>query len=383
MASLSNRVFIVMSHPWPASNSVANRVTSFVVATRDQYRVTVISPEGSGYRPDWVIQHTVKHVKAHEGGGKLKRLYSELVQTVRLIRAMRTNCGKDSLVVLTIPSIFVLAGVFFAKGRVIADVRDLVWEYVARLRLGWVVAPILRFFVKRALVRSDAVLVTNPYERRYMQERLGIQCAMATNGIERQQVEELGFMLGGRERSDRECLQMLYLGNLGSAQNIPDLVRIVSRLDAVELHIVGSGNDQRRIQEVCKKQNVPNVVLHGAVTRDQVGAWYSQADVLVAQLAPAFHYAVPSKLYEYLATGKPILYIGTGAAVDFLRRFEGVVISESWQENSIIDAIGSVTRLVGKDFTQTRQAQLLDKYTREASARCFVNTLAYVMEKSH
>ena len=45
---------------------------------------------------------------------------------------------------------------------------------------------------------------------------------------------------------------------------------------------------------------------------------YTDSDILYAQLKKEFEGAVPSKLYEYLSTGKFIIYGGLGEALNLL-----------------------------------------------------------------
>lgn len=374
----AQHVVIVMSHPWPANNSVANRVSSFVTPLSQRARVTVVSPKGSGPAPKAVEQHEVASTRENAARRVLGRAYEEIRQTVLLIRAMRAY-GDGAIVVLTIPSIFLLAGAFFARGPVIIDIRDLVWEYIPKeTRLGPLIAPIVRAFARLALGRSRTLFVTNPSEQEHLKAHFGLASTIVPNGVEAARLQRLQA-LADPEPDVQRAMRMLYLGNVGFAQRLPALVDAVSGMKGVELDIVGSGNDSERVRTQCRTHGTSNVRLHGDVDREAALRWYERADVLVAQLGPAFDYAVPSKLYEYLATGRPILYIGAGSAIRLLAGFEGVVISRSWAPADIRAAMESVRKLVGQSFLAQRRQRLSREFTREVAAAAFVEAVMIVV----
>ena len=76
----------------------------------------------------------------------------------------------------------------------------------------------------------------------------------------------------------------------------------------MQLNIVGSGTDFKNVQSEVYKLSASNVFLHGRLPWKDVIQWYEKSDVLYAQLTKQYHTAMPSKLYEYLSTGLPIVY---------------------------------------------------------------------------
>src|SRR6266446_7404861 len=62
-------------------------------------------------------------------------------------------------------------------------------------------------------------------------------------------------------------------------------------------------SDFERVRMAVNDRVASNVRLHGPMLWEEAIHWYSKSDVLYTQLSPAFSTAMPSKLYEYLATG--------------------------------------------------------------------------------
>ena len=72
------------------------------------------------------------------------------------------------------------------------------------------------------------------------------------------------------------------------------------------LHIVGGGCEQQLIQ--YKKLLKDRLILHGWVSKEDADKYISQYDVLV-NVNNSITNQMPSKLFEYIGTGKPILNI--------------------------------------------------------------------------
>lgn len=82
------------------------------------------------------------------------------------------------------------------------------------------------------------------------------------------------------------------------------LLKIFAGLEGINLHLFSVGCEN--ITERYSSQ-YPNIILHKMVSNERIGAVYEQADVLVG-LGNATADFFPSKTYEYIAAGKPIVY---------------------------------------------------------------------------
>ncbi len=119
------------------------------------------------------------------------------------------------------------------------------------------------------------------------------------------QVESLA-----RERSG--ALKIVYAGLFGVAQDMLSLLRSVDfvRL-GVEMHLYGGGNQMAEIEEYIK-QGDKNIYYHGYVSKQQMGEELRKYDLSIIPLAAHIHGAVPSKIFDLLPEGIPILFSGEG-----------------------------------------------------------------------
>ncbi|MCU0450296.1 MAG: glycosyltransferase family 4 protein [Bernardetiaceae bacterium] len=116
-------------------------------------------------------------------------------------------------------------------------------------------------------------------------------------------------------------LRLVYAGVLGLAQGLYQLCQHVDwpALGA-ELHLYGEGPEREAIARWMGQNPARGVFLHPSVPPEQVpGLLRGFQAALVAQKAAVFG-TVPSKLYEAMAAGLPVLYVGAGEGADLVTR---------------------------------------------------------------
>ena len=112
----------------------------------------------------------------------------------------------------------------------------------------------------------------------------------------------------------KEKLKIVYAGLLGYAQGIYNICNQINfkKLD-VEFHIYGSGMEEAKILNFCNDKDV-NVFFHGSKTVLEIKEEIRKYDVAIVPLATTIYGAVPSKIFELMQLGMPILYVGDGEA---------------------------------------------------------------------
>ena len=114
---------------------------------------------------------------------------------------------------------------------------------------------------------------------------------------------------------------VLYAGNMGEGQGlhriIPDMA---AAMPGVQFRLIGDGGRRSALVKSVERLSLANVEILNPVARDALMEAYRQADVLFLHLNThkAFHKVLPSKIFEYAATSKPILAGASGYAANFL-----------------------------------------------------------------
>lgn len=108
-----------------------------------------------------------------------------------------------------------------------------------------------------------------------------------------------------------------YAGNLGRVQGLIEFLRCFyeSRNPKLHLCIWGEGAIEMELKQYVKEHNITNVSFHGSYARDIQDKVLNSCDLAVVTLSKKMYgLGVPSKSYNIMAAGKPILYIGNPAS---------------------------------------------------------------------
>ena len=104
---------------------------------------------------------------------------------------------------------------------------------------------------------------------------------------------------------DRDDINCVYAGNLFyDSRNPENMLKLFSEMEGPVLHIYGKGCED--IIDKYANKSGGRIIRHGFLPSEQVPYMLQQADVLVS-LNNSIPNMVPSKLFQYFATGKPII----------------------------------------------------------------------------
>jgi len=200
------------------------------------------------------------------------------------------------------------------------DVRDIFVESVEPLLprpVAMVAMPILRGIERFTIRTARKVNLVSEgfreyFERRYPETVFGF----IPNGVDDE------FLDSPQPTARRAGIKtILYAGNIGEGQGLHHVVPQISAAlpDEYEIVIVGDGGRREALERAIG--GMPRVRLVRPVRRDQLRQMYANAAVLFLHLndLPAFQRVLPSKLFEYAATGKPILAGLSGYSARFVQ----------------------------------------------------------------
>ncbi len=136
----------------------------------------------------------------------------------------------------------------------------------------------------------------------------------------------------------RHCL--VYAGLLGVAQGILSICEhIPFRELGVEFHIYGSGSERLAIEDYARQHPDKGIRYMGIMPRESVPKLLSSYGGALIALVKNIHGAVPSKIYEAMAAGLPILFSGSGEGANIVLQNSAGWVSPPGQWNSLKDAI--------------------------------------------
>jgi glycosyltransferase involved in cell wall biosynthesis len=114
-------------------------------------------------------------------------------------------------------------------------------------------------------------------------------------------------------------VKFFYAGLLGSAQGILNIIRTINSINQeFEFHIYGDGNEKKQIEQYLIQDQSKKIYYHGALQKDQLIKRIHKYDFAIVPLIKNIKGAFPSKIYEYVSLGIPIIYLGQGEAKKFI-----------------------------------------------------------------
>lgn len=197
--------------------------------------------------------------------------------------------------------------------------QDVLSPLVARLML-----PVLRFVENLTVRRAAHINLVSAGFLEYFNDRYPDACfSVIPNGI-----DDVFMGVDYAKETVGSKTIVLYAGNIGEGQG---LVRIIPGLakafrDSHEFWVVGDGGQRSQLESAAN--GLSNVKVMSPVSRKDLLALYRGSDILFLHLNdyPAFSKVLPSKLFEYAVTGKPIVAGVAGYAALFLQQVPGAVV---------------------------------------------------------
>jgi len=100
-----------------------------------------------------------------------------------------------------------------------------------------------------------------------------------------------------------------FAGNLGRVQGLNAILSIIGKLDNDNIQFIFQGDGA--YSALIRKVESPNIILKGPYKRDNEQEVLSECDIGLVSLSEGMYgLGVPSKSYNLMAAGKPILFIG-------------------------------------------------------------------------
>ncbi len=128
-----------------------------------------------------------------------------------------------------------------------------------------------------------------------------------------------------------EKFLVIYAGTLGWAHSLETLIEAARQLtDQPDIYFafIGDGQKKKVLEGMVRDYGLKNVGFFGLQPLDTIPYFLRAGDVLVHSMkdVPVTKGSLPSKLFEYMASGKPIIYGSSGGeAVTELERAGGAL----------------------------------------------------------
>ena len=127
---------------------------------------------------------------------------------------------------------------------------------------------------------------------------------------------------------------------LGVAQDVAGIVQNVPFKElGVEFHIIGGGKQLNEIQKYIVEHPDCNVFSYGFIPKEQIEDRLAEMDASIVPLATRIRGAFPSKVFDILPQGIPILFCGGGEGANFINSHGVGLVSAPGDYEGLIENI--------------------------------------------
>jgi colanic acid biosynthesis glycosyl transferase WcaI len=142
-------------------------------------------------------------------------------------------------------------------------------------------------------------------------------------------------------------LRLLYAGTVGMAAGLDTLLEAAEELErtvgaaAIEVVIAGDGAEGPRLRARLADSGPGNVRMLGAVPSERIPGLYEESDVAVVMLRdrPIFHGALPTKMLEAMAAGRPVVLSARGESARLIEAEGAGIVVEPENPAALAAAI--------------------------------------------
>jgi len=179
-----------------------------------------------------------------------------------------------------------------------------------------------------------------------------------------------------------------YIGTLGMAHGLGTVLDAAERMKSnpgFAFLLVGDGADRAALEQEARNRGLDNVIFAGSVGKDEVVRYWRLADAALVLLRdrPVFRHVLPSKMFEAMATERPIVLGVLGESAELLEASGTGIVIQPESAEALVHAIERLAadreaanemgrkgrRLVEAEFDRDKlAAQMLDELRSVAAA---------------
>jgi len=283
------------------------------------------------------------------------------------------RAGHADVVIAETPPLFTAAAaVVVARlrhARLLLNVADLWPESAVQLgalknRFAIRGAEAIERFAYR---HADLITAPTPGVRRAIeaQARLDGRVKLLANAVDVDRFEPEPAGAAGPKR-------VIYCGTVGLAQGVRTLLEAARELEReqvdLEFLIVGDGAERSDLEALARDWGLRNVTFTGRVKHEEVPSIVESASVAVMLLRdlPLFQDALPTKLLEYMAAGRPVVAAAAGQVAELVSFAEAGIVCPPEDAAAVATA---VRRLASDEAEGRRMGLNGRRYVEENLSR--------------
>ena len=383
------RVLIQMGDSYPFGSPCANRIRTFYEQfTKHGDTVKVLAPKTEN-RPQKVNDVTYCPNFSIRSKSSLNRLFNQMSLGISSL-FLSFKAGKADVVITTSPppliSVFGWMIAKFKRAKLVYDVRDIwpdvAWEMGSFDRNSFI-SKVFEFSRNFMLKHSDLVSVVSNGKKEKLQSYCpDVQIEIISNGLDEDFLETPENTSLIKKYNLNDKFTCVYVGNLGLAQGLTQLMNVAKKAHQEDLDaqfiLFGSGVEENKLKEFVVQNNLDNVKFAGRIPSTDIYTVLKYSDMCFVSLVNKnLTDSVPTKLYEGLAVGCPVLLAAAGESAELVKRCKLGIAVEPYDMQNIWEAFKSFYENIDafNEYKQYSTDVILEDYSRQKIAEKMRNVI--------
>jgi len=187
----------------------------------------------------------------------------------------------------------------------------------------------------------------------------GVNCNLF-NGLK----EENNFR---KEISDDNDITIFYGGLHGLAQGLDQILYAAQDVtEGSKFVFLGDGPEKEDLIQLAEDLDLLNVSFLDPVPKEEMSGILASVDICLVPLKKALPGAVPSKLYEAMASGKPVVLVAEGEAAEIVEDAQCGLVVKPGDIDGIVDSIRllACNSHLREELGRNGRQEVMKKYNR-------------------
>lgn len=348
------------------------------------------------------VEYTFVRSRDYKGNG-LDRIINIIDTPFKMQKAMKQFYKNENpdVIYTSSPDLFVA---FFAllfgrkhKVPVVVEIRDLWPESIVVYNHISPHNPIIKVLYqleKWIYIKADRLIFTMQGGKKYIKEKSWIdkidlkKINYINNGVDLIEYNKNReqYHLEIEMLENKECYKVTYAGSVRKANGVRKLIEVAEFLKTegyvnIVFLIFGDGNERKDLERYCEEKQLSNVIFYGKVEKKYIPYILSKSDVnfMHGVTTPIMRFgSSPNKLFDYIASGKPIVS-DLQAEYDLIKLYGlGISVSNptvSQIAKAIVDIIENYD--IYKKEVKEHSKDVLEQYDYQMLTEKLENTLKF------
>lgn len=370
-------------HYWFAENLIKEGYnTSIFCASTIHNSDDVIDTNGNVYtlKRSGSVPFVIVNTPQYSGNG-IKRIinmitfYRNLFPTAQ--KYAKQSGKPDVIIASSVHPFTLIAGIKIAKKfnvSCICEVRDLWPESIivyGNLKRNSILAKILYIGENWIYKKADKLIFTMEGGRDYIIDQgwdsnsggvIDLNNVFhINNGVEIEKFNNnlINYSIEDDDLDDKEKFKVIYAGSIRKANEVESIIEIAKYLyengqNDIRFLIYGDGDDKNRLEDLCLKKEINNVVFKGKIEKKRIPYILSKSDLNIMHIKQSKlkkYGASLNKLFEYFASGKPIIS-DCEFAYDLIKRYHCGVVIDNGSPKQLAEEIIRISKMSSDEYNE-------------------------------